>query len=85
MFYTWSGDKKDIFFNGTKCKIRFGNHRFNFQKKWGLIFFSQNWTRRGGRGGGPRASGLWAQKLPILIFEYFPKGVKTNVQLVFNV
>ena len=30
---------------GTKCKIRFGNHRFNFPpKKWGLILFPQNWT-----------------------------------------
>ena len=35
----------------------------------GVNFFSQNWTRRGG---GPRASCLWTQKLPIFIFEYFP-------------
>ena len=40
------------------------------KKKWGLIFFPQNWTRRGW--GGPRASCLWTQKLLILIFEYFP-------------
>ena len=40
------------------------------KKKWGLIFFPQNWTQRGA--GGPRASCLWTQKLLILIFEYFP-------------
>ena len=37
------------------------------------FFFSQNWTRRGG---GPRASCLWTQKIPILIFEYFPQDVR---------
>ena len=31
--------RKTRFVNGTKCKIRFGNHRLNFQKKWGLIVF----------------------------------------------
>ena len=48
------------------------------KKKWGLIFFPQNWTRRGG---GPRASCLWTQKIPIFIFEYFPYLVsKCNVE-----
>ena len=38
-------------------------------EKLGFNFFPQNWTRGGG---GPRASCLWTQKIPILIFEYFP-------------
>ena len=42
------------------------------QKNGGWFFFSQNWTRRGVGGRGPRASCLWTQKLLILIFESFP-------------
>ena len=39
------------------------------KKKWGLIFFAKLDTK----GGGPKASCLWMQKIPIFIFEYFPK------------
>ena len=63
--------KKNRFFNGTKCKIRFGNHRFNFQKKMGVNFFSRKIGHKGG-GGGPRALCPRMQKIPIFIFEYFP-------------
>ena len=35
------------------------------KKKMGVNFFSAKL--------GPRASCLWTQKIPILIFEYFPK------------
>ena len=39
------------FFDGTKCKICFGNHRFNFKpKKKGVNFFPQSRTQRGGWG-----------------------------------
>ena len=47
------------------------------KKKWGLIFFPQNWTRRGD-GRGPRASCLQPQNLLILIFEYFPQSCLTE-------
>ena len=40
------------------------------KKKGGLIFFLAKLDTKGG--GGPGASCLWTQKLPILIFEYFP-------------
>ena len=39
------------------------------KKKWGLIFFL---AKLDTKGGGPRASCLWMQKIPIFIFEYFP-------------
>ena len=37
----------------------------------GVNFVSAKLDTKGG--GGPRASCLWTQKVPILIFEYFPK------------
>ena len=40
------------------------------KKKMGVNFFSRKIGHEGG--GGPRASCLWTQKIPILIFEYFP-------------
>ena len=39
------------------------------KKKMGVNFFS---AKLDTKGGGPRASCLWTQKIPILIFEYFP-------------
>ena len=39
----------------------------------GVNFFSRKIGHEGGVGGGPRASCLWMQKIPIFIFEYFPK------------
>ena len=43
------------------------------KKKMGVNFFSRKIGHEGGGEGGPRASCLWTQKIPILIFEYFPK------------
>ena len=44
-------------FNWTKCKIRFGNYRFNFPpKKIGVNFFPAKLDTKGG--GGPGALGL---------------------------
>ena len=40
---------------GSTTKIRFGNHRFNFQNKMGVNFFSAILDKKGG---GPRASCL---------------------------
>ena len=39
------------------------------KKKWGVNFVSAKLDTKGG----PRASCLWTQKIPIFIFEYFPK------------
>ena len=41
------------------------------KKKMGVNFFSAKLDTKGGWGG-PRASCLWTQKIPIFIFEYFP-------------
>ena len=38
----------------------------------GVNFFSR---KIGHEGGGPRASCLWMQKIPIFIFEYFPNAI----------
>ena len=44
----------------------------------GVNFFFAKFDTKGG-GGGPRASCLWTQKIPILIFEYFPnRNCSTN-------
>ena len=47
--YNWT--KKNRFFNGTKCKICFGNHRFNFRKRNGGLFFSAKLDTKGGSKG----------------------------------
>ena len=58
---------KQIFFNGTKCKICFGNHNFNFPPKKGGEFFSRKVGHKGGKGGSnvPKT-----QKIPF--FLIFP-------------
>ena len=43
------------------------------KKKMGVNFFSAKLDTKGG--GVPRASCLWTQKIPILIFEYFPYAI----------
>ena len=45
------------------------------KKKMGVNFFSAKLDTKGGGEGGPRASCLWTQKIPIFIFEYFPKSL----------
>ena len=44
----------------------------------GVNFFSRKIGHEGG-GGGPTASCLWMQKIPIFIFEYFPNALFCNV------
>ena len=69
--------KHKDFFNGTKCKICFGHHRFNFPQKMGVNFFPARLDTKGG-GGGPGASCLMPQNLRVLIFEYFPNAKLTE-------
>ena len=59
-------------FNGTKCKIRLGNHRFSFQKKMGVNFFIRKKTIPGG---GVRG-GVWQKTIRNTFFflEPFPYG-----------
>ena len=55
------------------------------KKKMGVNFLFAKLDTKGGGRGGPRASCLWMQKIPIFIFEYFPKKIHVRefVNLVY--